>query len=181
MFSSDLTDAEMGKVLDLIDWMYSDEGRMYLEYGEEGTDYLYVFNEILATNENEEDTSFFGEKNTEYKALAQLASWNYDFADYYESSKTEFQAYAVNVLEYDIWAYSYQDELFTNGMITPEICILNIDEVARDMLFEVIMISSDFDESWNEYVDYCYTTFNVDKAAEEIAKRAQEMGITPEQ
>jgi len=180
MFSSKLSDEDLGKVLDLINWMYSDEGRTYFEYGEENTDYVYAFEEIIPKNENIDDTTTFSDKNIEYKALENLASWNLDFTEYYNGIKTEFQAYGKNVLEYDIWSYSYQDEIFTDGMITPEICVLNIDKVARDMLFEVIMISSDFDKSWEEYVNYCYETFNVDEAALEVAQRASELGILPE-
>lgn len=178
MFSSKLSDENLEKVLDLFDWLYSVEGRTYMEYGEENKDYSIVFNEITPKSDGEEEIQLFSDKNIEYKPLENLASWNLDFLPDY-SGVTEFQSYGISVLQYDIWAFSYPKELFTNGMITPEICVLNIEDVARDMLFEVIMVSSDFDSSWERYVEYCYDTFNVEEAGEEVAQRATELGITP--
>ena len=178
MFSANLKDKDMEKVLNLMDWMYSEEGRMYFEYGIENDDYSIVLGDIVPKGGTEE-AKFFSERNIEYKPLENLVSWNLDYSSFYLDMMTEFQTYGKKVLENDIWAYSYESELFTKGMLTPEVCVLNIETVARDMLFEVIMTSSDFEAEWNEYVDYCKKTFNVNEASQEVAQRANELGITP--
>lgn len=178
MFSKNISDDNMEKVLSLMNWMYTEEGRMYFEYGVLDEDYSIILGDIVATSQDDKQGLFFGDKNTEYAALENLVSWNLDYSDFYMDMMTEFESYSSDVLKNDVWAYSYQNELFTSGMITPEVCVLNIETVARDMLFETIMISSDFESGWNEYVDYCYNTFNVDEASQEVEKRAFELGIT---
>lgn len=179
MFSSGLSDDKLKKVLDLMDWMYSKEGRMYFQYGEENVDYSIILGDVVTKSSTEEETQFFGEKNIEYKALENLVSWNLDYLPFYNDRTTEFQTYCKNILEYEIWPYSYPDELFTNGMITPEICIMDLDEISKNKLFDVIMISSDFDASWNDYLNYCNLSFNVDEAISEVTQKANELGINP--
>lgn len=178
LFSSKLSDKDMEKVLDLMDWMYTEEGRSYFEYGVLDVDYILFSDMPTPIGSDEEVKLSFGEKNIELKGLENLVSWNLDFSSFYVNRMTPFQKYGTDILENNIWAYSYEDELFTNGMLTPEMCVVNIETVAKDLLFDVIMISSDFDVAWNEYVSYCYETFNIDEAAQEVTDRAIEIGIT---
>ncbi|MEX1377600.1 MAG: extracellular solute-binding protein [Eubacteriales bacterium] len=179
MFSSRLSDEKMKKVLDFMDWMYTEEGRMYFQYGEETTDYSIVLGEIVTRSNPDEEPVFFGDTNIEYKPLENLVSWNLDYLPTYNDRATEFQKYCKNVLEYEIWPYSYPNELFTNGMITPELCIMDLDSISKNRLFEVIMISSDFEASWDDYIAYCNSSFNVDEAINEVTEKANELGIMP--
>ncbi len=50
------------KIINLYSWLYSQEGRMYMQYGEENIDYMYVGDTITPVSQGDENALFFGDK-----------------------------------------------------------------------------------------------------------------------
>ena len=72
------------------------------------------------------------------------------------------------MIENNIWTWSHESELFTNGMITPEMCVFDINLIAQQKLLYLIKTTRDFDTDWDNYVKSMYEELNIDAAIDEV-------------
>lgn len=158
LVSSRVSDNKMKKILSLFNWMYTGEGRNFLEKGD---------NAPLSINDGEEIQTF-DDKNTELRNMKNLASWNLDKNPVDNVPDTSYGTYVKDMVENNIWPWSHESELFTNGMVTPEMCIFDIDQIAQDKLFSIIKTTRDFDADWDSYVKSIYNELNVQAAIDEV-------------
>lgn len=79
-FNADMSDEKMEKILDIIDWLLSDEGKMMALYGFEGYDYNIVDGEVQLTEDGWEkdfDGNYIDKFNGA-KYLRYMATLGYD-------------------------------------------------------------------------------------------------------
>jgi hypothetical protein len=158
MISSRVSNSKMKKILSLFDWMYTEKGRNFLEYGD---------NTQLGANDGEEIKTF-DDRNTELRSMKNLASWNLDKNSVDNVPDTSYTTYAKDMVEKNVWPWSHESELFTNGMITPEMCIFDIDQIAGEKLLHIIKTTRDFDTDWDNYVKSMYSELNIQAAIDEV-------------
>ncbi|MCK5128340.1 MAG: hypothetical protein KAQ68_00700 [Clostridiales bacterium] len=158
LVSSNVADTQMYKILDLFNWMYTQQGRNFMTYGQEGTP---------GSNYKEKE-KLFSEGNTELYNLLYISSWNLDNIEDNSLPVSSFLSYSKNTIETSIWPWSHEAELFTKGMLTPELCVLGIDGIAEGKLLHIIKTTRDFDKDWDEFVKDMYTELNIQQAIDEV-------------
>ena len=161
MISGKVGEPKMQKILALYDFLFDTKGRSLMEYGntEGGTDSAEV--------------DFLG-NSPEFTSFANMASWNLDKNPGSAAEDSDFISYAQGVVKEDIWPFSFGEELFTNGMITPEMCMLDIDHIAGEKIIQLIKTTRDFDTDWQSYVEAMYGELNLEEAIAEVTARAEE-------
>lgn len=162
LISSNVSDSKMQKILKLFDYMYTHEGRNLLTYGTE-----------TLTSQNIAQLQSFREANTEFSNILYLSSWNLDENQVTGVPKSAFAAYAKDVVENNIWPWSHERELFTNGMLTPEMCVFDIDYIAQEKLLHIIKTTRDFDDDWDRYIESMYMELNIQETIDEVNTYAQ--------
>ena len=162
MISSSLGVSQLNKVVSLLDFLFSGEGRALLEYGS------------VPAQPEEAAVEGYLDESPEFSAFCTLASWNLD--KYPESALEDsaFVGYATEMIEENVWPWSFNGELFTEGMITPEMCILDIDHIAQEKILKLIKTTRDFDADWDVYVNEIYEELNLEQATEEVNEYAKE-------
>ena len=158
MISAQVSEQKMQKILTLYDFLYSSDGRNLLEYGAvqpEGAD-------------------GFLKDAPEFESFANLASWNRDKNPYGEELDSSFVTYAQGVIEESVWPWSFESELFTNGMLTPEMCVLDMNRIAEEKILGLIKTTRDFDSDWDLYVNSMYSELNLEDAIAEVNEWAEE-------
>ncbi len=161
MISSNVGATKMQKILALYDFMFSNEGRNLFEYGD-----------ILGPAEAQSAADFLS-ASPEFQNFANLASWNLDRNPSSLKADSDFIVYAQNLIENDVWSWSFEEELFTNGMITPEMCVLDVDHIAEEKILQIIKTTRDFDADWESYVESMYSELNLEEAIAEVNERAE--------
>ncbi len=151
MLASRLSEVKTEKVLSLFDYLYTADGRNLFEKG---------------TGELPGQT--YIDSCPEFAAFKNLASWNLDKNPSDQKEDSAFVQYASAVLENNIWPWSFEEEMFTQGMITPEMCIIDLDTVAEEKILHIITTTRDFDADWELYVSSMYDELNLDEAINEV-------------
>ena len=159
--SSNVGESKMNKILSLLDFMLSKQGRNLMEYGA-----------IEGPEENQSND--FLSASPEFESFKNLASWNLDKNPSSVKVDSEFITYADEMIESNVWPWSFEEELFTNGMITPEMCVLDINLIAEEKILHLIKTTRDFDADWEAYVESMYNELNLAEAIVEVNARAQE-------
>ena len=99
MFNYDISDTKMNKVLDIIDYLLSDEGTKLAVYGQEGYDYNIVNGKIELSDQGwEKDTSDFSGKTYVYKpngakSLRYMATLGNDYKSYDPYTEVDMDSY----------------------------------------------------------------------------------------
>ncbi len=158
MISAQVSERKMQKILTLFDFLYSGDGRNLLEYG----------------TLQPEGTGGFLKDAPEFESFANLASWNMDKNPADVEQDSNFVTYAQDVIETGVWPWSFESELFTNGMLTPEMCVLDMNRIAEEKILGLIKTTRDFDADWNLYVDSMYNELNLEDAIAEVNEWAQD-------
>ena len=161
MISSNVGATKMQKILALYDFMFSGEGRNLFEYGD-------IQGPMEAQNEGD-----FLSGSPEFQSFANIASWNLDKNPSSLKSDSEFILTAMDMIEKNVWPWSFEEELFTNGMITPEMCVLDINHIAEEKILQIIKTTRDFDADWESYVASMYSELNLEEAIAEVNSRAE--------
>ena len=157
MISSRVSEKKMEKVISLMNFLFSEDGRDLMETG----------------NGNITDDMFIMTA-PEFSAFYNMASWNMDKNPLSSVQNSSFIEYSNDMIENNIWPWSYENELFTNGMITPEMCIIDIDSIAEEKIMKLIKTTRDFDADWDNFVASMYSELNLDEAIDEVNQRAEE-------
>ena len=161
MISSNVGEQKMQKILAFFDFLFSTQGRNLMEYGS------------TEAQTGPAEGNFLG-NSPEFISFANIASWNLDRNPGSAEEDSDFITYALGVIEKDIWPWSFDEELFTNGMITPELCVLEADDIAEEKILRLIKTTRDFDADWQRYVESMYNELNLDEAIAEVNARAEE-------
>jgi len=121
--SPNVDDAKMDRILQIMDWLYSDEGILWTTFGEEGVDYILAESgEIVpARTINEESGKMLQmiEVYPDSEFLSYLAAWNGDMLQYVNPDipaelramcKTEYERRVANWIFPNIdWVVNYID------------------------------------------------------------------------
>lgn len=161
MISSGVGESKMEKILSLYDFLFSKEARNLFEYGS---------TQAQETQSDEDFLSF----SPEFSSFANMASWNLDKNSDSSDADSDFIVYARDMIEKNVWPWSFQEELFTNGIITPEICVLDINSIAEEKILMLIKTTRDFDADWDIFVQSMYSELNLEEAIAEVNARAEE-------
>ena len=162
MISSSLGMSQLSKVVSLFDFLFSGEGRSLLEYGR------------VSTQQDEVSAEGYLDESPEFSAFCTLVSWNLDKNPESSLKDSTFVGYTTGMIEENVWPWSFNEELFTDGMITPEMCILDINHIAQEKILKLIKTTRDYDTDWDIYVNEMYEELNLEQAISEVNEYAKE-------
>ena len=181
-FSSDVSDEKMEKLLELMDWLLSDEFEMIRQYGLEGIDWEY----------QDDSPTFISDdaiapmmKYPSLNILGRLVEWNMD--DQYETSLANIRYYGEENLTYAQetleWYqentqrvnYNY-DIIF---MSTPAKNNLPSHQVIQQKMYEIILGQEDALTAWPKALEQIRAETPLEDAIAEVTEQAEYYNIVP--
>lgn len=171
-FSSEISDLKMDRILQIYDYLLSEEGQTSLKYGIPGKDFVLENGTLKRM-----DTSIISDKYPSLIFLIDLASWGGDMSNWVEDE------YSLNIYEKDIMDMCmsiYKKNIDNLSPVNMKIQYLNTPTKARfekgDAIFDTVLstaLSDNPEEEWKRYMDLLRED-GLEMAIEEVNKEVME-------
>lgn len=180
LFNAQMDDVKLKKVLSVLDWMMSEEGLTYLNWGEKGVDYNVTGDGLQTLHKDGNGLPVtFGQMNTEWSAMTQLATWANDFMP--AAPENDYRWKYLDTLQNSWWANNWRKPLFTRFIADPVVQGFDADGRVEAALTELIMRSSDIEKDWDAYAAQMAQELNVDAVSAIVNDYARQHNITTEE
>jgi len=174
-FNAKIDDKKMTRILDLYDYLLSDEGKRLVNYGIENVDYTLDGAKIIPTDPD----VAIGDKYPSTLVFNTLATWEKP----YTIDDPNDQSWANKDLQKD--AISYMEFVRANTKIpefSPELTLVSTPAkdkftvIHSDLLIKIMAGKEDVEQMFNKEVE-AFKGKGLDKVIEEVNAKAQELGI----
>lgn len=181
-FGANVDDEKMNRILEILEWLLSDEFNRIWQYGLEGIDWQYKNGNIELLDENAVSPMV---KYPFLTPFSVMIKWNQD--GQYESTKANEILYgkenlltAQNLLE---WYEKNTERVNFNYdiifMSTPAKDNLFSNRYVQQKMYEVISGKEDAETAWPKALAELDSTQSLTKAIKEVTAEAERLGITP--
>lgn len=177
-FNADCSDEAMLRMMSIMDWILTEEGAMFISYGEEGVDYELSDDGVVTSlrEPNAEGNVFYGEQNYFLPRLRSLPAWSVDLTHKVKNPHLTPWAEDMNEVMNTYVEHTY-DRQWTFYLATPIKLATTIDDYCKNSIIEVITApSGEFEDLWQKYVDSLYNEYNLQALEDEVNQEAQKMG-----
>ena len=181
-FGSNVTDEKMAKILEILEWVLSDEFNYIWQYGLEGVDWEYRDGQPYLLGSNAVSPMV---KYPSLSLFCYLVKWNQDAQ--YEDSKGNELLYGKENIEtaQNLLAWYQENTERVNYnydiifMSTPAKDNLVSNRYVQQQMFKVILEEEDALTAWPRALDSIRETTTLRQAIEEVTAEAQRLGIEP--
>ena len=181
-FSSNVDNLKMSKLLEILNWLLSDEGAFLWQYGLEGTDWEYQNGEPVLLDDNTDSPMI---KYPSLQVFKNLVNWNQN-QQYEDTEANALQYGRENVLyaQQELqWFkentkrvnYNY-DIIFLS---TPAKNNLVSNSFIQQKMFETIVGQEDARTAWPKALEELHQSTTLTGAIKEVTEEAARLGITP--
>lgn len=182
LFSSTVDDAKLESIFALLEWLYTDDGLTYVNWGRQEKDYRVTGSGLQTLHKNENGLPItFGKLNEDWNAMAALATYGKDFVP---AADRELEAYKIkylDILRDSWWPNAWRKPLFTRIIFDASLQELDADRRAEAALADMIVKSKDIGGDWQAYVDRMNNELNVAAVSKVVNDYAREHNIAAEE
>jgi putative aldouronate transport system substrate-binding protein len=180
-FSAAVDDKKLKQIFGLMDWLYSDEGLTYMNWGVKGTDYNVTGDGLQTLHRTEADNLpvTFGQLDAEFGPLAELSTWGRDFIP--GARDDDYRLKYLAILKDHWWTNNWRRPMFTRYIADASVQGFDADLAMETALAGIIARSSDVEKDWAAYVSQMTGQLNVDAVAKIVNDYAQQNKITTEE
>ena len=180
LFSAQVDDGKLKKVLSVMDWMMGEEGQTYLNWGVAGVDYNVTGDGLQTLHKDENGLPvMFGAMDNKWSAMTHMATWATDFMP--AATDVDYRWKYLDTLKDFWWTNNWRKPLFTRQIADPAVQGFDAGGVAERALLDLIMRSSDVEADWGGYVQAMKQQLNADAVAQIVNDYAKQNGITSEE
>jgi len=180
LFSSNVDDQLLDRLYAMLDWMYSEEGQTYLQYGEEGVDFTWSEGAARTLLQDEQGNAItFQQANDRLFGLTTLATRNHEGIP--ADGLDAFTANSRQIIENTWWVNNWRRPMFTRYLDTPYLRIFRPEDTIYDDIRTVMMESVDVSADWEQCVQKYRDATMMIKAMDEVNGYARETGFNSEE
>ncbi|WP_027086575.1 extracellular solute-binding protein [Cohnella panacarvi] len=175
MISANTSDEQLDRLLEMLNWMLTDEGQRVKFYGLEGVDFKVEDGKVTRLVDDEELNKKYPSKNP----ISFMNDWSIDVDEGVSTVKAsvipqEYIALSTTARE-QYNAAARQDNLIANLIVTPAKMELAINWV--DSFAQIIGGKEDAETAFKKLTEEWATKKGVNKAIEEVTAEANKRGL----
>jgi putative aldouronate transport system substrate-binding protein len=182
LFSSSVDDTKLKNIFALMEWLYTDDGLTYANWGEAGKDFNVTGSGLQTLHKDETGLPItFGKLNSDWKAMASLATYGKDFVPAPDREMDAYKLKYLDILRDSWWPNDWRKPLFTRTIFDRSLQDFDRDRRAEAALADMIVRSKNIDEDWAAYADRMNDELNVAAVEKIVNDYAREHGVTAEE